>query len=89
MNAFYEPYMESYKGGPTVITIVTGSAKTGHNCTSLNFQYKALNTLGTYLHIVSFLVKEDRNNKNLDVILFACSRGVQKSLFCYSRPKDS
>ena len=32
--------------------IVTGSAKTGHNRTSLNLQYKALNTLGTYLRIV-------------------------------------
>ena len=31
---------------------VTGSVKTGHNCTSLNLQYKALNTLGAYLHIV-------------------------------------
>jgi len=62
---------------------VTGSAKTGHNRTSLNLQYKALNTLGTYLCIVkknslndSFLVKEERNNKNLDIILLACSRGV-------------
>jgi len=25
---------------------VTGSAKTGHNCTSLNLQFKAFNTLG-------------------------------------------
>jgi len=32
--------------------IVTGSVKTGHNRTSLNLQYTALNTLGTYLRIV-------------------------------------
>ena len=31
---------------------VTGSVKTGHNRTSLNLQYKALNTLGAYLHNV-------------------------------------
>jgi len=31
---------------------VIGSVKTGHNRTSLNLQYKALNTLGAYLHIV-------------------------------------
>jgi len=71
---------------PSFLSYVTGSAKTGHNYTSLNLQYKALNTLGTYLHIikkkfvnflnVSFLVKEEGNNKNLDIILFACSRGV-------------
>ena len=30
---------------------VTGSAKTGHNRTSLNLQHKALNTLGAYLRI--------------------------------------
>ena len=29
--------------------IVTGSAKKGHNRTSLNIQYKALNTLGEIL----------------------------------------
>ena len=78
---------------------MTGSAKTGHNLTSLNLQYKALNTVGAYLHIVektsvnflnvSFLVKEQCNNKNLDIILFACSSGVQKCLFCFSRPKDT
>ena len=40
---------------PAVMTprpFVTGSAKTGHNRTSLNMQYKALNTLGAYLRIV-------------------------------------
>jgi len=52
---------------------VTGSANTGHNHTSLNLLYKALNTLSAYLHIVeenfvnslnvSFLVKEGHNNK--------------------------
>jgi len=31
---------------------VTGSAETGHNRTSLNLQYKALNTLGKYLRII-------------------------------------
>jgi len=31
---------------------VTGSAKTGHNRTSLNLQYKALNTWGACLHII-------------------------------------
>jgi len=30
---------------------------------------------------ISFLVKEGSNNKKLDIILFACSRGVGKSLF--------
>ena len=35
-----------------VILYVTGSAKTGHNRTSLNLQYKALNTLGAYLRII-------------------------------------
>ena len=30
-------------------TIVTGSAKKGHNCTRINLQYKALNTLGEIL----------------------------------------
>ena len=79
-----------------VMIIVTGSAKTGHNRTSLNLQYKALNTLGAYLRIVkkksvnflniSFLVKE---GQNLDIILFAYSRGARKSLFRCSRPKDS
>ena len=78
---------------------VTGSAKTGHNRTSLNLQYKALNTLGAYLRIVkknsvnflnvSFSVKEGRNNKNLDIILFAYTRGARKSLFRCCRPKDS
>ena len=32
-----------------VIQYVTGSAKKGHNRTSLNLQYKALNTLGEIL----------------------------------------
>ena len=31
------------------ILYVTGSAKKGHNRTSLNLQYKALNTLGEIL----------------------------------------
>jgi len=49
-----------------------------HNCwkNSINF----LN--------ISVLVKERPNHKNLDIILFDCSRGVGKSLFSYSRPKD-
>jgi len=67
-----------------LVTYVTGSVKTGHNCTSINLQYKALNTLGAYLYIVEkfhkfferFLVKEGHNYKNLDIILFTCSRGV-------------
>ena len=51
-----------------------------------------------YLHIrknsvnflnVSFVVKEGSNNKNLDISLFAYSKGVGKSLFCCSRPKDT
>ena len=37
----------------------------------------------------SFLVKERANNKTLDIILFACSEGVGKSLFRYSRPKNT
>jgi len=36
---------------------VTGSAKTGHTRTSLNLQYKALNTLGAYLRIVKKFCK--------------------------------
>ena len=35
----------------------------------------------------SFLVKGGTSNKNLDIILFAYSRGVGKS--CCSRPKDT
>ena len=31
---------------------VTGSAKTGHNRTSLNLQYKALNTIGKIIRII-------------------------------------
>ena len=37
------------------LSYVTGSAKTGHNRTSINLQYKALNTactLSAYLHII-------------------------------------
>ena len=37
----------------------------------------------------SFLVKEGTNNKTLDIIIFACSRGGGKSLFDCSRPKDT
>ena len=72
-------------------TIASGSAKKGHNRTSLNLQYKALNTLGEILAYYfknsvncfnpSFLVKEGTNNKTLDIILFACSRGVGNSWF--------
>jgi len=36
-----------------------------------------------------FVKKEMSNNKNLDIIWFAYSRGVQKSLFCCSRPNDT
>ena len=36
-----------------------------------------------------FLVKEGNNNKILAIILFVCSRGVGKSLFRCSRPKDT
>ena len=77
---------------------VTGSAKTRHNRASLNLQYKALITmreiLAYYFKIHkylsdSFLVEEGTNNKNLDIILFTCSRGVGKYLFCCSKPKDT
>ena len=34
------------------LVYVTGSAKTGHNRTSLNLQYKALKTLGAYWRII-------------------------------------
>ena len=68
---------------------MTGSAKKGHNRTSLNLQYKALNTLGeifAYLNQTlrvnllnaSFLVKEGTNNKRLHIILFTCSSEVGK-----------
>ena len=63
---------------------VTGSAKIGHNHTSLNLQYKALNTFGAYLRITEkkfrafFLVKEGPTNKNL---VFVSSRRVGKSFF--------
>jgi len=60
------------------------------NVTRSALQYKALNTLGAHLRVVeknsvnflniSFLVKEGHNNKNLVIILFACSRKVRKSL---------
>ena len=33
-------------------TYVTGSAKTGHNHTSLNLQYEVSKTLGAYWYIV-------------------------------------
>ena len=48
---FTEIYRYSHVS-KTSIEYVTGSAKAGHNCTSLNLQYKALNTLGAYLYIV-------------------------------------
>ena len=34
-------------------------------------------------------MKEGTNNNTLDILLFACSRGVGKSLFHCSRPKDT
>jgi len=78
------------------IAIVTGYAKTWHNRTSLNFQYKALNGMGEILAYFKkyygiflnawFVEKETSNNKNLDIIWFAYSRGVRKS---FSRPKDT
>ena len=81
------------------VSWVTGSAKTQHNRTSLNFQYKALNVMGEILAYFKkyygiilntwFIEKETSSNKHLDIIWFAYSRGVQKSLFCCSRPKDT
>ena len=64
---------------PNVIfRYVTGSAKTRHNRASLNFQYKALNTMGEILAYFKkyygfflnawFLEKEMSNIKNLDII---------------------
>jgi len=57
---------------------VTGSAKTRHNRTSLNFQYKSLNVMGEILKYFKkyygiflntwFVKKETSNNKNLDII---------------------
>jgi len=57
---------------------VTGSAKTRHNRASLNFQYKALNSMGEILAYFKkyygiflnawFVEKETTNNKNLDII---------------------
>ena len=41
--------LQNEKYIPTLHAYVTGSAKKGHNCTSLNLQYKALNTLGETL----------------------------------------
>ena len=70
---------------------VTGSTKTGHNRSSLNLQYKALNTLCAYLCIVeknsvnflnvSFLVKEGCKVKEgcyKDIIFFTCSISSSK-----------
>ena len=66
------------------------------NSTSLNLRYKALNAMGEIFVYYSvnllnafFLVKEGTNNKNLDIILFAYSRGVGKSLFCCRGPNDT
>jgi len=36
-----------------------------------------------------FVEKEMSNIKNLDIIWSTYSRGVQNSLFCCSRPKDT
>ena len=35
----------------------------------------------------SFLLKEGSNNKNLDIILFACSRGVKNICFVTVDPR--
>ena len=52
-GVLYSPTKLFYAGySLSIMIIVTGSAKTRHNRTSLNLQYKALNTLGAYLHIV-------------------------------------
>jgi len=68
------------------------------NRASQNFQYNALNVIGEILAYFKkyygiflkawFVEKERSNNKNLDTIWFAYSRGVRKSLFLCSRPKD-
>ena len=55
---------------------VTRSAKTRHNCTSQNFQYKTLNAMGEILAYCKkilrlnawFVEKEMSNNKTLDII---------------------
>ena len=51
--------------------------------------------MGEILHFIEkflnalFLVKKGPNNKNLDIILFAYSRGARKPLFHYSGHKDT
>jgi len=75
---------------------VTGYAKTRHNRTSLNFQYKVLNAIGEILVYFKkhygiflnawFVEKETSNNNNN---WFAYSRGGRKSLFRCSRPKNT
>ena len=69
---------------------VTGSVKTRHNGSSLNFQYKPLITMGKYLHNCKKFVKllnallfvtKGSNDNNLDITLFAYSKGVQNLCF--------
>ena len=42
-------YGQIFRQFDQILAYVTGSAKKGHNRTSLNLQYKALNTLGEIL----------------------------------------
>jgi len=77
---------------------VTGSAKTQHDCTSLNLQYKPMITMCKILSFFKikfikfvkcfFLVKKGSSDENLDSILFTYSRGIRKSLFCCIELKD-
>jgi len=78
---------------------VTRSAKTRHNCASLNLQYKLMITMCkilAYIYIKKivkfinafFLVKKASSGKILDIILFIYSRGARISLFHCSGLKD-
>ena len=61
------------------------------NHTSLNLQYKGLNTISEILlKFLStlFLVKKGTNNKNLDITSFTYSRRAWKSLLYCSRLKN-
>ena len=70
---------------------MTGSAKTGHNCTILNSQYNALNTctLDACLRInekicfrtLFFLVKEGIINKNLESSYSPPQKGLENLYF--------
>jgi len=65
-----------------IIIVHSAAVCAMHMCQMINFCKKFCQFLNA-----SCLMKEWPDNKNLDIILFAYSREVRKSLFCCSRRK--